>query len=216
MRSLRRLGRGSRIVLALAVGGALFGVASAVQASIPDANGTIHACYKKNNGQLRVIDPSAGDTCKKSENSLTFNQTGPTGARGATGATGARGATGATGARGATGPAGPTGARGATGPTGPGGAGVTGSTVVENTNSTTTAVNGVHLEVLSPNCPAGSILTGGGGWARSTSGDAALDLSRPSPQAGQPTQWDAEGVELIPNNTGPYTLTVTSYAVCTS
>ena len=44
MKRLAMLGRGSRILLALAVGGAVFGIASAVQASIPDANGVIHGC----------------------------------------------------------------------------------------------------------------------------------------------------------------------------
>jgi collagen triple helix repeat protein len=123
-------GRWGRMLIALAVGGAVFGVAAAVQADIPDS-GVIHACYQKVNGQLRVIDTDQGQTCRPSENALSWNQTGPTGAtgaRGATGPTGARGATGptgpkgttgATGPKGSTGPAGPTGPKGATGATGP-------------------------------------------------------------------------------------------------
>ncbi len=39
MQRLRRLSRGGRFLLALAVGGAVFGIATAVQASIPDASG---------------------------------------------------------------------------------------------------------------------------------------------------------------------------------
>ncbi len=112
MHRLRRLSRGGRVVLALVVGGALFGIATAVQADIPDA-GVIHGCYQKNVGNLRVIDTSQGDACRPSEKALSWNQTGPTGPKGETGARGP------TGPKGATGPAGPTGPKGATGPTGP-------------------------------------------------------------------------------------------------
>src|SRR5262245_33224832 len=46
MSRLRGVSRGGRILLALAVGGAVFGIATAVQADIPD-NGVIHGCYGK-------------------------------------------------------------------------------------------------------------------------------------------------------------------------
>jgi hypothetical protein len=51
--------------VALAVGGAMFGVATAVQASIPDSSGIVHACYNTSlahgnpAGALRAIDTSA-------------------------------------------------------------------------------------------------------------------------------------------------------------
>jgi len=96
MKHFKRLGRGSRLVLALAVGGAVFGIASAVQASIPDSNGVIHGCYAKagnpSQGALRVIDSSAA--CKPIENPLNWNQTGPTGPPGPTGPTGPTGTAG--------------------------------------------------------------------------------------------------------------------------
>jgi hypothetical protein len=42
---------------------ALLAVAAVASAAIPDSDdGEIHACYQKNNGQLRVIDAQAGDT----------------------------------------------------------------------------------------------------------------------------------------------------------
>jgi hypothetical protein len=44
-------------------------------AAIPDSGGVIHACYKRN-GQVRIIDPGAGDTCAKPETSLAWNQAG--------------------------------------------------------------------------------------------------------------------------------------------
>ena len=51
-----------RVMVALVVGGAVFGVATAVQASIPDSDGIVHACYTTTNlngyptGALRAID----------------------------------------------------------------------------------------------------------------------------------------------------------------
>jgi hypothetical protein len=104
-------------VLALVVGGAVFGIATAVQASIPDGSGVIHGCYGKpgtpQKGQLRVINTGIGEVCRYYENPLDWNQTGPTGP------TGPRGATGPTGPKGPTGARGPTGPKGSTGPTGP-------------------------------------------------------------------------------------------------
>src|SRR6516164_5929343 len=107
MGRLRRLSPTGRLVVVLAVGGAVFGIATAVQAAIPDANGVIHGCYGKpgtpQKGQLRVRDVSKGEQCRFYENPVDWN------------------ATGVSGATGATGPTGPTGATGPTGPTGPSG-----------------------------------------------------------------------------------------------
>jgi hypothetical protein len=64
---LHRLSRGGRLLLALAAGGATFGIATAVQASIPDANGVVHACFNTSlahgspTGALRAIDTSAAN-----------------------------------------------------------------------------------------------------------------------------------------------------------
>lgn len=141
MHRLRRLSRGGRFLLALAVGSAVFGVATAVQASIPDASGVIHGCYNTSlahgnpTGALRVIDTAkANANCASWEAPLNWNAdgitgatgatgpSGPTGARGLTGPTGPKGTTGAKGSTGPTGPKGPTGSDGPTGPTGPVGA----------------------------------------------------------------------------------------------
>jgi hypothetical protein len=47
-------------------------------AAIPDSDGTIHACYQKRNGNLRVVESS--DDCRRSrELSLEWNQRGPKG-----------------------------------------------------------------------------------------------------------------------------------------
>jgi hypothetical protein len=121
--------KGRRLV-AVAAGVTVALVAAGVAyATIPNG-GVYTACAQKTNGALRLIDPSAGQSCGQSETQVTWNQTGPgqTGGTGATGNTGATGATGATGgngndgkngATGATGNDGQDGAPGATGPTGP-------------------------------------------------------------------------------------------------
>jgi len=46
MGRLRGLSHSGRLLLALAVGGAVFGIATAVRADIPDS-GVIHGCYGK-------------------------------------------------------------------------------------------------------------------------------------------------------------------------
>jgi hypothetical protein len=90
MHRFRGLSRGGRLLLALAVGGAIFGIASAVQADIPDS-GVIHGCYGKSGtpykGNLRVRDASQGEQCRYYENPLDWNQTGPTGPTGPAGPT---------------------------------------------------------------------------------------------------------------------------------
>jgi hypothetical protein len=59
--------------LVVALGGAAF-------AAIPDPGGTIHGCYQKSNGNLRVTE-SASD-CRSSEQPIDWNRRGPPGATG--------------------------------------------------------------------------------------------------------------------------------------
>jgi hypothetical protein len=98
MHRVRSLGLGGRLLLALAVGGAVFGIASAVQASIPSSGGVIHGCYGKpgtpQKGQLRVRDADQGEQCRVYENQVDWNATGVSGATGPTGPTGPTGASG--------------------------------------------------------------------------------------------------------------------------
>jgi hypothetical protein len=56
--------------LVLAAGGVAF-------ATIPDSDGTIHGCYGKSSGNLRVVE-SAND-CRNNETALNWNQQGPPG-----------------------------------------------------------------------------------------------------------------------------------------
>src|SRR6266566_365655 len=128
------------VVGAVLAGGAAF-------AAIPDSSGVVHGCYQKNVGNLRVIDPSAGASCRPSEIAISWSQTGPQGPKGDTGATGPAGPAGPagpkgdTGATGPQGPAGPKGDTGATGPTGP--QGVPG-----------------NLALAGKSCPSGEVVTG--------------------------------------------------------
>jgi hypothetical protein len=95
MKRLGRRGVAAAFVVVVAV--ALGGIA---YASIPDANGVIHGCYRKTTGELIVID-SGGKGCEEGWKPLNWSQTGPTGLTGPTGPTGATGATGPTGPTGA-------------------------------------------------------------------------------------------------------------------
>jgi hypothetical protein len=133
MRQISAGRRGRR--LALLVAGGLCAIwGGAAYAKINGGGGPINGCYQKNNGQLRVIDPTT-DSCKPSEVAISWNELGTSGTSGTAGPTGAvgasgpAGATGATGAAGASGPAGPIGPSGVAGPAGATGAtGASGAT----------------------------------------------------------------------------------------
>jgi hypothetical protein len=158
------LGRGVGLVLALAVGGAVFGIATAVQASIPDSQGVIHACYAKSTGALRVIDTGHACDPRKEGPELNWNQRGPTGATGATGANGTNGTNGATGATGTAGPAGATGATGANGTNGTNGAtgatGPAGSSTVASVGTKRNSSQVPQVNVLSYLSPALTVAVG--------------------------------------------------------
>jgi hypothetical protein len=132
MRGRTALTRLAVASLALLLVGA--GVGYAERAADAPTLGVIHACKQRRHGFLRVV--AAGAACRKNEDALAWNVTGPRGERGErgeagpqgptgpTGPAGAEGAAGETGAAGPAGPrgeAGPTGARGATGAQGPAG-----------------------------------------------------------------------------------------------
>ena len=115
-------------MLALSVGGAVFRIATAVQASIPDASGVIHGCYNISQahgsplGDLRVIDTARVDGhCASWETRLELeparcHRPNRCGRAERLVRREPRAATGATGPSGPTGPKGPTGTTGVTGP----------------------------------------------------------------------------------------------------
>lgn len=99
-------------VAAIVVGSAVAAIAlgGIGWATTGGAGGVITGCYKKNTGQLRIVDDASA--CNPSELALRWNQSG------AQGATGPRGPQGPTGPHGAVGPTGPQGIQGLRGPTG--------------------------------------------------------------------------------------------------
>ena len=109
------------IAVGLAGGGAAIAVAS-----VPDSNGTYNACVEMTTsvastdtsqtitepvpfpGNVRIIDPSAGETCSNgdsdyTEQQITWGANGPQGSTGPQGPSGSQGPTGAQGAPGAPG-----------------------------------------------------------------------------------------------------------------
>ena len=77
MHRLRSLGYGGRVLVALAVAGATFGIATAVQASIPDSNAIVHSCYNTSLahgspiGAMRAIDTAkVGGVCASWEGAV--------------------------------------------------------------------------------------------------------------------------------------------------
>jgi len=97
--------RSAKLALALAV--VVLGAGAAIAiAGVPDQNGVIHACLRTGTDGLpataenvRVIDPSAGQSCTSSdpagggtgEQTLTWNVTGPQGPQGPQGPAGSNG-----------------------------------------------------------------------------------------------------------------------------
>jgi hypothetical protein len=66
---------------------AILGVGVAVATgAIPSGNGQIYGCYTKLGGALRVIDVEKGQTCKPSEEPISWSQQGPQGEPGPPGA----------------------------------------------------------------------------------------------------------------------------------
>jgi hypothetical protein len=86
-----------KTLMVLAVAAVAAAASTYAYASIPDGSGAIHGCYKTGKGDLRVIDPSAGDACLSSETPLTWSQTGPQGVPGPQGQQGAQGPQGVQG-----------------------------------------------------------------------------------------------------------------------
>jgi hypothetical protein len=95
--------RRRRVAGSLAVASVL--AAGIAYASIPGSGGVIHACFKSNNGQVRLVE-SAAD-CNPSEQAIQWNQIGPQGPAGPQGVPGPAGPQGPVGPQGSQGPAGP-------------------------------------------------------------------------------------------------------------
>ena len=146
---------GRRWVLAAAVGLVVGGAVA--YGAIPGDGASISACYQTIDGQLRVIDAQAGESCRQKERSLTWSQAGAPGAEG---------------------PEGPRGETGSSGPAGP--AGVSGYEMPSW--HVIYPAGGDHIAYSGVACPAGTKVVSGGGyayWHDLNSHDAVLLASAP-------------------------------------
>jgi len=160
------IGRFSRRFVLLGVG-ALALAGTFAYASIPDGDGTIHACLLKSLEQVRIIDAETME-CRPNETPLSWNQQGPqgdTGPQGPKGDTGAQGPKGDTGTQGLKGDPGIQGPKGDTGARG-------GLSNVQVVHATATASSTSQFATAFANCPPGTTLTGGGAAMQGVVGDA--------------------------------------------
>lgn len=73
----------SRLVVLLAISVVALGIAGGIAyATIPDADGVIHACANPGGGAIRVIDTDLGQSCRASEVALDWNRQGRPGVSG--------------------------------------------------------------------------------------------------------------------------------------
>jgi hypothetical protein len=122
----------------------------------------------------------------------------PRGARGPVGPAGAAGATGPAG------PAGPAGAAGAQGPPGP-------VSLTYVASPDTPLPNGTQ-QVAFVDCPAGTVVTGGGAFTPSTSTAVTVNTSAISSSTGSsPDEW-----QVAMNNTSGSDTTFNAEAICTT
>ena len=88
-----------RMFPGIAIVGGIVVAGGLLSATIPDSAGTVHTCYTKSTGTIRVIDNSVTG-CKQGETSLRWNVQGPMGPGGPQGLEGPAGPPGAPGAPG--------------------------------------------------------------------------------------------------------------------
>ena len=74
--------RGRQGFVAGLAGGVLMAGSSLVLASIPDADGEITACVMTRTGSIRLIDTEIGQTCRRGEQPLSWDQSGSSGGTG--------------------------------------------------------------------------------------------------------------------------------------
>ncbi len=158
--------------------------AGIARATIPDAAGTIHACSKRQNGQLRVVK-AAGD-CLKSEAPLDWRQVGPVGSQGLQG------------------PQGNQGQLGTQGDSGSDGLGVTGHQIVTDTGTTTQQGNEAYGSAAAV-CPQFTTLVGGG-YALPPQADVTVKENDAT--------YLVSGDEWIVEVWGKPGVSVTAYAIC--
>src|SRR5258708_7931431 len=185
----------SRLASVSMITGVLVALAgTAAFASIPDSAGVIHACFKTNSGQLRVID-SPTQQCRKGETAISWNQAGVPGPQGPQGIQGPKGDTGATGAQGVPGIQGPAGVSGLVIVMGP-------TVSISNSNASSAAV-----------CPAGKKAVGGG---FNLSGDVTVQENEPDSTGNFSNRFapDGNGWTVHGNDLLLQSGSFTAFAIC--
>jgi hypothetical protein len=200
LKAVRERGRAARRVKRIIVGSvalSFVAVFATAYATIPDATGIIHGCYRLSDGSLRVFDiddPTAGCDAA-TEGPVDWHEMGP------------QGPAGPQGSQGVAGPAGPS------GPQGPAGInGVSGLVKV----SATTAANSFDGKIAEVDCPPGKVVVGGGAFTLFTddgmvnTGGLVLRSSGPHPHADR-QGWLAQVGEGKSTSKNWF---VTVYAIC--
>ena len=221
------------LALVFAMGG--FAIAANERATTSANKQKIKACYSKKSGDLRIKKP--GKKCKRGEKKLAWNKRGVKGLRGPAGPQGPQGETGEQGPIGPTGAQGPAGSSGGSGggggvTLGPGSVGseqladgsITAAKLAQNLLNDNllglaigyeeSAHNSTAVKSVTASCPAGTIITGGGGGA--TDG-----LFVPLQNANLATiyngpiisgrGWTVTASEIVPLGTN---WTLTAFAIC--
>ena len=164
---MKRLALVAVVVVTAAVGGIAY-------AAIPGVDGVIAGCYQKNVGNLRVID-LATDTCRPSEEAISWSQQGPKGDKGDKGEKGDTGPQGTVGPQGATGAQGPKGDKGDKGDAGTPGAStayIRGSCNIAPSCIVGLPQNGADTEVARVDLPAGAYAITVKGYLWNNTGEA--------------------------------------------
>lgn len=92
MASRARMQVPSRWLSTLLIPWVLAALAAVATAGIPSRDGSIHACYDVQSGDLRVIDFEARQRCvERKETELVWNVKGPAGSQGPPGRQGSQG-----------------------------------------------------------------------------------------------------------------------------
>jgi hypothetical protein len=134
--------------------------------AIVGADGVIHACYQRYNGDLHLVPADATD-CPSGQLPIAWSRTGPKGEKGDAGAKGEQGERGAPGQPGAKGAKGDPGAQGEPGP-----AGVSG---IERLSTSFVVQRGRYVAVPLA-CPLGKRVIGGGADIRNTIFPGPIEL----------------------------------------
>ncbi|MGH3071173.1 MAG: hypothetical protein ACRDNB_02740 [Gaiellaceae bacterium] len=127
-------------------------------ATIPAADGVIHGCYQKEEGNLRVVDNTVA-SCRPAEVAISWSQTGPQGSQGPAGPTG---------------PQGPQGEKGETGDDGADGV----SGWEQKTNSLLVGNGPNEVFFADATCSPGKKPLGGGYQLKDEGGGASGELER--------------------------------------